>query len=261
MLALNDNHAVTVFIGYDSAEQVAYNVCEWSLIQTASRAVVVRPLILPLLEQAGFMTRKYTRDQDTGQRFDEIDGRPFSTEFAFSRFLVPHLMGYNGLAVFCDCDMFWRRDVYRLIEEVDPGVPVSCVQHDYRPSATTKMDGLRQEPYPFKNWSSLMVFNCVANTALTKEVVNTWSGRDLHSFRWIPYIDQIGRINGEWNHLVTPEHPRITIEDPAVVHYTEGGPWHRDKQYHHLPWSEEWYDLHLELYGRRMIGGEVETKD
>ena len=49
-----------------------------------------------------------------------------------------------------------------------------CVQHDYSPSATIKMDGQAQTIYPRKNWSSVMLFNCghKSNAKLTQNLVN-----------------------------------------------------------------------------------------
>ena len=38
---------------------------------------------------------------------------------------------------------------------------VACVKHEYlKCLSDKKMDGLKQEWYPCKNWSSLMIFNC-----------------------------------------------------------------------------------------------------
>ena len=55
----------------------------------------------------------YTRKSELidGQPYDDIDGRPFSTEFSFSRFLVPALNMYQGKALYMDCDMYLRADI------------------------------------------------------------------------------------------------------------------------------------------------------
>ena len=47
-----------------------------------------------------------------------------------------------------------------LIEYMRVPKAVYCVQHDYHPKETIKMDGAAQISYPRKNWSSLMLFNC-----------------------------------------------------------------------------------------------------
>ena len=51
-----------------------------------------------------------------GQPYDEIDGRPFSTDFSFTRFLVPHLNMYQGIALFMDSDMYLRTDITELFD-------------------------------------------------------------------------------------------------------------------------------------------------
>ena len=61
-----------------------------------------------------------------------------STEFTFSRFLIPHLNDYKGWAVFCDCDFLWLDDIKKLYEQRDNKYAVMCVQHDYEPKSKTK---------------------------------------------------------------------------------------------------------------------------
>jgi lipopolysaccharide biosynthesis glycosyltransferase len=42
-----------------------------------------------------------------------------STEFSFSRFLVPYLYGYRGLTLFMDCDVLCLGDIAELFKEYD----------------------------------------------------------------------------------------------------------------------------------------------
>ena len=42
-----------------------------------------------------------------------------STQFTYSRFLVPKLMNYQGWAVFCDCDFIFLGDVANLLNNLD----------------------------------------------------------------------------------------------------------------------------------------------
>ena len=88
-----------VFIGWDSREDIAYQVCK-SSITTRNENVEVIPLKTEELRKADI----YTRDVDPLS----------STEFTFTRFLVPHLMNYNGWAVFCDCDFVFVEDIEKL---------------------------------------------------------------------------------------------------------------------------------------------------
>jgi hypothetical protein len=217
----------TVYIGYDPKEDTAYEVLKFSIERISGKNIRVVPLRKDLLELTGMYRRK--SELIKGQPYDVIDGRPFSTEFSFSRFLVPALNLYEGKALFMDSDMYLRADVNELFEMCDMDYyPVYCVHHKYEPEKTTKMDGKEQHPYRRKNWSSLMMFNCAheENKKLTPEVVNTQSGRWLHGFGWLPDKEaDIGKIPEEWNWLDghSPEDM-----DAKNVHFTTGGPWFKD---------------------------------
>ena len=73
-----------------------------------------------------------------------------STEFTFTRFLVPALMNYNGWALFMDCDCVLLEDIENLFSQTDDRYAVMCAKHDYTPKATTKMNGAVQHQYPRK---------------------------------------------------------------------------------------------------------------
>jgi hypothetical protein len=102
---------------------------------------------------------------------------------------------------------------------------VYCVQHDYTPKETTKMDGAVQTSYPRKNWSSLMLFNCdhPAVRALTPEVVNRETGAFLHRMQWVADED-IGSLPVAWNWL-EGWNEKPAQGTPNAVHFTRGGPW------------------------------------
>ncbi|GMQ08771.1 hypothetical protein CsSME_00052356 [Camellia sinensis var. sinensis] len=104
-----------------------------------------------------------------------------STEFSFSRFRTPYLANYQGWAMF---------------------YPIMCVQHDYAPKETTKMDGAMQTVYPRKNWFSMVLYNCghPKNWVLTPEVVNS---------------DEIESVPFVWNFLVG--HNRVVEGHPSMV--------------------------------------------
>jgi hypothetical protein len=117
-----------------------------------------------------------------------------------------------------DCDMLCLGDIKELNDLGMDTYAVRVVQHDYRPSATTKMDGQVQTVYPRKNWSSLIVMNCAKLRLWTKEVVETQSGAYLHRFQDIP-DDMIGSIPKTWNTLDWMD------DSTKLIHYTSGGPW------------------------------------
>lgn len=215
-----------IFIGYDSREKVASDVCILSINKFASKKFEI-----DLLNQKELKKKKiYTRDIDPLS----------STEFTFTRFLVPYLMNYKGWAVFCDCDFLWIEDINKLFELRDDKYAVMCVQHDYKPNQNIKMDNKKQHTYPRKNWSSMVLWNCghYANQKLTPDVVNSQTGKYLHRFGWLE-DKYIGEINHEWNWLVgwynEPKDGR-----PKALHFTEGGPWfknHQNNKYSDI-WSE-----------------------
>ena len=137
---------IKIFIGYDYRERAATNVLIDSIYQKASIPVCFIPLVISQLKKQGF----YWRERDPKQ----------STDFSFSRFLVPKLMGYKGWAIFMDCDMLCKVDIKKLWDLRDEQYSVMCVKHDHNPTENIKFLGEIQSNYPKKNWSSLMLFNC-----------------------------------------------------------------------------------------------------
>jgi lipopolysaccharide biosynthesis glycosyltransferase len=164
---------------------------------------------------------------------------PFSsTEFSFSRFLVPALCNFRGNALFMDCDFLVRHSLKPLLDFNNPDVAVWCVQHDYKPTSLTKMDGQVQRQYPRKNWSSFMWFNCSHPSmgGLTPEIVNSETGMYLHRFMWVNDRN-IGALPPTFNYL-EGWHTRAQVSDPTCVHFTEGGPWF--DEYQNVEYAHEW---------------------
>lgn len=224
--------SISVWIGFDPREAAAFAACRQS-IRFWNKQLPVHGLVLSDLRERELYTRPTERR--LGKLWDVISDNYMSTEFAVSRFLVPHL-AQRGLALFMDCDMILRANLARVFDEVDKSKAVTCVKHVYQPPDGEKMDGQVQTSYPRKNWSSFMVFNCdhPSNKKLTPELVNSWPGRDLHGFKWLE-DDEIGEIGPEWNWL--PGHSSDNI-DPKVVHFTEGGPWFTG--FEDVPYADEW---------------------
>ena len=220
-----------IFIGYDSREDIAYQVCKQSLIDTCSKPheLDIVPIKLQDVKEQGIYTRE-----------DDILG---STEFTFSRFLVPYLADYNGWALFIDCDFLFLRDVIELFNCTHNAskYALMCAKHTYTPKNKTKMDGKKQFNYPRKNWSSCILWNCnhPSNKHITPELINNPSitGEYLHRFRWLP-DSEIGTISHEWNWLVNWYQEPID-GSPKALHYTEGGPWF--KEYDRCEYAIDWY--------------------
>jgi lipopolysaccharide biosynthesis glycosyltransferase len=190
-----------IFIGYDPSQDLSWRVLEYSLNKHTSEPLDIRPI-----------------DASKLPEFDRPVDPLASTPFTYTRFLVPWLCDYEGIALFMDSDMLALGDISELFHEDMDGLALRVRQHDYRPTETVKMGGKTQTQYPRKNWSSLMLMNCALLTAWTKEAVETQSGAWLHRFQAIP-DEQIGDLGTEWNVL---DH----ITGPTkLLHYTSGGPW------------------------------------
>ena len=223
---------INVFIGYDQTEAVAAQVLAHSIWKNASRPVAISLLVSKQLKACA----KHTRERHPLQ----------STEFSFTRFLVPYLMGYNGYGIFLDCDMLVLDDITKLVDDaLDPYAPVSCVMHNHKPVNTTKMRGATQTTYSMKNWSSVMVFWCAHKDCanLTPEYVNTATGLDLHQFKWLN-TGKVGRLPFRWNHLVGYDE-QVPVEGVSLLHWTEGGPWwpeFKDTEY-----SDVWFREYEEM--------------
>lgn len=210
---------LTVYLGYDSKEQAAYSAARDSLLRRASAEVRVIPLVCSRLQAQGLLTRPFDR---RGGIYDFVSNAPCATEFAITRFFVPHL-AQTGFAVFADCDMIFLADVAELFALADPTKAVQVVKHQHIPTAGTKMDGRVQTAYGRKNWSSLMLWNCdhPSNLRLSLHDLNHRRGLELHQFYWLD-DNEIGELPGAWNWLVG-EQPKP--DDLKVAHFTNGGPF------------------------------------
>ena len=213
---------IRVFIGFDSVETVAYHVLAHSIHARSSEPVSITPLMLSQLE--GKMTR---------ERHDLQ-----STEFSFSRFLVPYLCDYQGWAMFMDCDMLVLDDMAELWKLRDDKYAVQVVKHDHVPKETIKFLGQTQSKYEKKNWSSVMLFNNAKCRTLTEDFVNTATGLELHRFQWLDNEDLIGEIPHRWNHLVGYDE-KVPTDQVSNLHYTIGGPYFDD--YKDTDYADEWF--------------------
>ena len=216
---------INIFIGYDNKERVAYNVLSHSIIQNSTKPVAITPIALNNLKD------DFVRERNSLS----------STEFSFSRFMIPHLMNYQGWALFMDCDMLMFEDIAELWRMRDDTKAIQVCKHDYVPKEKTKFLGQTQTAYPKKNWSSFILMNCKKCSTLTPDYVNRASGLELHQFKWLESEELIGELPLEWNWLVGEyEHK----EDVKNVHYTEGGPWFTD--YRECDYSKDWFKNHDE---------------
>jgi lipopolysaccharide biosynthesis glycosyltransferase len=213
---------IRIFVGFDPREAVAYHTFCQSVLEKASDVVSFTPLVLGALR---------------GYQETHADG---SNHFIYSRFLTPFLCGFDGWALFADGDMVCRADIAELWALRDPARAVQVVQHDYRTKADLKYLGNRNQNYPRKNWSSVVLWNCAhpKHRLLTPEFLMGQTGAYLHRFSWLDDAD-IGALPPGWNWLTT-EYP----DNPAakLLHYTLGTPCFQD--YRHADMAEVWHEHH-----------------
>ena len=210
---------IPIFVGYDPREAIAYHTCANSIIRQASQPVAIIPLALNLFSD-------YTETHTDG-----------SNHFIYSRFLVPHLMDYTGHAIFIDGDMIVRGDIAELWNMRQHNVDVQVVKHNYKTRMTEKYLGAKNENYPRKNWSSVILWNCQnpANKRLTPQFIEKATGAELHRFSWIQ-DERIGALPIEWNWL--PDEFGVNPE-AKLLHYTLGTPCFTE--FHNTPQGEEWH--------------------
>jgi lipopolysaccharide biosynthesis glycosyltransferase len=210
---------IPIFIGYDPREAIAFHTCVNSIIRHASQPVSIMPLALNNFQD-------YTETHTDG-----------SNQFIYSRFLVPHLMDYTGHAIFMDGDMIVRGDIAELWKMRGFDKDVMVVKHDYKTKMTTKYLGSKNEDYPRKNWSSVMIFNCnnYPTKKLTPEYIQKSTGAHLHRFEWTT-DDRVGELPPEWNWLPDEYGPNPNAK---LLHYTLGTPCFHE--FATTPMADEWH--------------------
>lgn len=216
---------IPIFVGYDPRESLNFAVLANSLTRLSSQPISIIPINL---ESMDFYTETHT------------DG---STQFSYSRFLVPYMMGYKGWAIFMDCDILARADISEIWSLCDPKYAIMCVQHNYQTSSPIKFLGNVNRNYNRKNWSSVMLINCAhkSNSVLTPRMIEEQTGQYLHQFKWLD-DKLIGSLPLEWNWLADEY---VENENAKLIHYTLGSPCF--EEYRDTPmskyWLEELYDL------------------
>ena len=214
---------INIVVGFDQREAVAYHVFCQTIIDRATMPVQFLPLA-----------------ENTLNKYKEVhtDG---SNKFIYSRFLTPYLMNFSGWAIFADGDMVCQADIAELWALRDEDKAVQVVKHDYKTKAAKKYLGNKNEDYPKKNWSSLILWNCShpKNAILTPEFIQSQPGPYLHRFSWLEN-DLIGGLDAEWNWLAIeyPENPNAKL-----IHYTLGTPCFKD--YANESMSDVWKRSYL----------------
>ena len=209
-----------IFIGFDQREACAYHTFVQSLINHSSIPLDITPLCLKSL---------------VGYKELHRDG---GNDFVYSRFLSPFLNNFDGWAIYADGDMVCQADILELLKLKDDSKAVMVAKHNYQTKQSKKYFNNKNENYPKKNWSSVILWNCShpKHKILTPEFIQNQSGKFLHRFSWLDE-DEIGEIPLEWNWLAL-EYPEN--KEAKIIHYTLGTPCL--KEYKDTNMSDIWYD-------------------
>ena len=222
------DNRLNIFVGFDGkVEPVAYAVFCQSVIEHSSIPVSFTPMALNTLSE-------YTETHKDG-----------SNAFIYSRFLVPYLCGFKGMALWVDGDMIVRSDIAELLWEFQQDEAVKVVKHHYQTKHPIKYLGAKNEDYPKKNWSSVMLWNCGhhLNKQLTPKFVMEKDGKYLHRFEWLKYPEeQVGKLDETWNHLVGEYD---YDPDAKLAHFTLGAPCFNG--YQDCDYSDEWFETYKRM--------------
>ncbi len=212
---------IRLMVGFDQRESVAFHTFVQSVIDKTSVPISITPLVLSSLP---------------GYSETHTDG---SNTFIYSRFLTPFLCGFQGWAIFADGDMICRQDLDALWKLRDDRFAVQVVKHDYKTKASQKYLGNKNENYPKKNWSSVILWNCShpKNRELTPEYVMSKDGKFLHRFTWLDEAD-VGELPIEWNWLTTKYEDNYSA---SLLHYTLGTPCFR--AYQEANMADVWWEV------------------
>ena len=198
------NQIVDIVVGFDQREAIAYHTFTQSVIENSTIPVRFLPLSINSLSD-------YNEKHKDG-----------SNDFIYSRFLVPHLMNFKGWAIYADGDMVCLEDIKKLWDLRDKNYAVQVAKHNYKTKIEEKYWGNKNESYPRKNWSSLILWNCEheAHKILSPDFIEKQSGAFLHRFSWIK-DKEIGELEKEWNWLALEYEEK---KDINLIHYTIGTP-------------------------------------
>ena len=212
------SNLLNIFVGFDQKEAIAYHTFVQSLIENSTIPLSITPLAENNLDH---YSEKHT------------DG---TNRFTYSRFLVPYLMNFKGWGIFADGDMVCLSDIKNLKSYFDPKKAVTVVKHNYKTKYKTKYFGQKNEDYPRKNWSSVIIWNCEhpKNKILTPEFIGQKEGSFLHRFKWLNDTE-IGDLPKSWNWLAMEYEEK---KDLDLIHYTLGTPCF--KEYSNKPLAKFW---------------------
>jgi hypothetical protein len=214
---------LNVFVGFDPREEIGSHAFTSSVLANTTSPVALVHLSKQHLER------------HLGEHF--ASG---TNDFTVTRFLVPYLMGFSGVALFVDgADMIAHGDLAEIFKYHDPMKAVHVVKHDYKTKHNRKYRGSKMESdnvdYDRKQWASVMLINCGHPDwrKFTPDFVANTPKIDLLQFKHIRMIDELPI---EWNWLVDEFGEN---ENAKILHWTAGVPafqGHKD-----APMASDWF--------------------
>ncbi len=205
-----------IFIELNREQEIAHNVCRSSIVRRNSSANV-EPLELAKLKE----DKMYVRENN--------DVHP--------KFFIPHIMEYQGWALYCKDDMIFLQDIKDLFSFCDNKYAVMVVKHE-----------------GYANNNNIILWNCEhpANKWLNLDTVNYVTDPDrLEKFSWLT-SDQIGVLHYEWNWLVNKYAP-LPEGVPKALEFVDCGPWRNENKHvqYGLYWENERHEYIKSSIGPR----------
>jgi hypothetical protein len=218
-----------IFVGADESQLVPAAILEYSIRKHSSQPVEFTTMI----------------DLPVPQPKDPAN-RP-RTGFSFYRFLIPALCGYEGTALYLDCDMQVFADIAELWKIPFDGSTVLCT---YQPDPPAQWRG--DANFKPGRHLAVMMLDCARLRWDIDEIVNGldeghYDYKELMSDLCIVPEEEIDeRIPVEWNSLERYEPGRTKL-----LHYTvvPTQPWKNDDN----PLSEIWMDIYRDAVATKFV--------
>lgn len=233
---LDVDSPITVFVGTQPEQMLAFKVLEYSIKKHSSMSVRVVPLH-EAVAQAGIVMPE-PRDPKNRPR----------TPFSFQRFAIPALMNYRGRAIYVDSDMQVFRDMRELWTWPFDGAEVLAVKEP-------KASGRRPQ-------FSVMILDC---SALRWDVANlvaeldkgTWSYEQLvYDMAAAPHIR--ADLPETWNEL-----ERYSGNRTSLLHYTDMDtqPWLSTENVLGHVWCSDLFEaIDHNVISRTMVDEHIEKR-
>lgn len=219
------NNPINIFVGYDSTHSGSTQNCINSITRNLDSGTIKLGQYSPFecVEVNDYLKIHKLDVSKIPDWTREYKNQ--STEFTYSRFLIPYLSNYEGMSIFCDDDFIFTDNILNILYFISADHAVACVKHDFSKKSDTKFNNQKDVWYDKKLWSSLMVFNNSHPDCkkLTLDKVLTESGQYLHQFEWTEE-EKIAEIPKKWNWCEGYD-DMSKIHQAKGMHWTRGGPW------------------------------------